>query len=274
MKNAIGIMQGRLSPPVNERIQAFPLYTWEQEFFWAKEVGLDHIDWVIDNNTLHKNPLFTAQGREVIKDLVSKTGVHIEAVCAHYFTECPLIRCTESELKERLNVLDSLIENLSNIGIKYLELPFLDNSVIKNKTELDQILQIIQPRLDKVYQQGAKLAFETSLSPKLFKDFLLNFNHPAAGITYDMGNSASLGYDPAEELETYGDLIVTVHIKDRLLKGRTVFLGGGNADFDICFSILRSKKYPGPFILEVARVGNEIESARNNLSFVKNFLKE
>jgi len=35
--------------------------------------------------------------------------------------------------------------------------------------------------------------------------------------------------------------------------------------------MLRARKYAGPFILQVARSGDEIESARKNLAFVKNF---
>lgn len=274
MKNLIGIMQGRLSPPANGKIQAFPWDTWEQEFFQAKEIGFDLIDWVVDADNFYKNPLLTAHGAKSIEVLISKTGVRIGAVCAHYFVECPLLRCSNSELKERLDVLDLLIECLSNIGIEYLEIPFLDNSAIKDEIELEQIIQVIKPRLDKAYQHGVTLAFETSLPPELFSAFLSRFDHPAAKVTYDMGNSASLSYNPEEELESYGELVVTVHVKDRVLNGGSVPLGQGDTDFAACFSMLRAKNYAGPFILEVARVGNEMESAQKNMSSVKNFLNK
>lgn len=269
MKNLIGIMQGRLSPTVNGKIQAFPWNSWEQEFFHAKEIGLDLIDWLVTADRLDENPLLTAQGAETTKALISKTGVCVGAVCAHYFVDCPLLRCSGSELKERLDILDLLIDRLNNVGIKYLEIPFLDNSAIKDKMELQQIIEIIKPRLEKAHQLGVTLAFETSLPADVFSAFLLALNHPAARAIYDMGNSASLGYDPKEELESYGELVATVHVKDRVLNGRTVPLGQGNADFATCFSMLRAKNYAGPFILEVARVGNEIESTKKYISFVK-----
>lgn len=274
MKNPVGIMQGRLSPPVNGRIQAFPWDSWKKEFFQAREVGLDLIDWIVEADRLHENPLLTAQGSKTIKTLISKTGIRIGAVCADYFMDCPLLRCSSSELKERLEMLDLLIDRLNNLGIKYLEIPFVDNSAIKDGVELEQIKQIIKPTIEKAYQFGVTLAFETSLPAKTFKTFLLSLNHPAARANYDTGNSASLGYNPGEELEAYGKLVVTVHIKDRILKGETVPLGQGNTDFATCFSMLRAKKYAGPFILQVARSGDEIESARKNLAFVKNFLDE
>lgn len=274
MKNLIGIMQGRLSPPVNGKIQAFPWNSWEQEFFQAKEIGLDMIDWLVEADRFYENPLLTVQGARTIKTLMSKTGVSIGAVCAHYFIACPLLRCSGSKLKKRIDVLDLIIDRLNNIGIKYLEIPFLENSAIKDETELKQIMQIIKPSLEKAHQLGAILAFETSLPAEVFRAFLSGLDHPAVRANYDMGNSASLGYDPKEELESYGELVATVHIKDRVLKGGTVPLGQGNTDFATCFSMLRAKNYGGPFILEVARAGNEIESAKKNVAFVKNFLNK
>lgn len=269
MKNLIGIMQGRLSTPVNGKIQAFPWDTWEQEFFKAKEIGLDLIDWIVEADKLYENPLLTDEGAKTITSLMSKTGIRIGAVCADYFMDRPFTRCSDSELKEHLNVLELLIDRLDRLEIKYLEIPFVDNSAIKDSAELQQIVQIIKPKLEKAYKLGVTLAFETSLPPKIFCTFLKDFNHPAARINYDMGNSASLGYDPKEELESYGELVVTVHIKDRVLKGGTVLLGQGNTDFATCFSMLKAKEYSGPYILQAARTDNEIESVKKNILFVR-----
>ena len=50
----IGIMQGRLSKPVNGKIQAFPFNNWENEFKIASEIGYACIEWVIDSNGWNK----------------------------------------------------------------------------------------------------------------------------------------------------------------------------------------------------------------------------
>ena len=36
-KNKIGIVQGRLSPTINNKIQAFPFHTWQDEFTICKK---------------------------------------------------------------------------------------------------------------------------------------------------------------------------------------------------------------------------------------------
>ena len=272
MKNCIGIMQGRLSRPVDGKIQAFPWNTWEQEFFQAKEIGLDVIDWIVEKDRLHENPLLTEQGAKTITSLVEKSGVKIGAVCADYFISCPLLRCSQSELTERIEVLELLIDYLHHFGTQYLEIPFVDNSAIMDETELEQIIQIIGPRLTKAHELGVTLAFETSLPANILSNFLKRLDHPAARANYDMGNSASLGFNPSEELDAYGEFVVTVHVKDRLISGGTVPLGQGNTDFATCFSMLKAKHYTGPFFLQVARGDNEIDWTKRNVAFVKHFL--
>ena len=259
---------------VGGKLQAFPWDSWEQEFYSAREVGLDMIDWLVTADNFYENPLLTAEGVKRIKVLMSETGMGIDSACAHYFVEYSLLRCSNSELKERLDILELLLTRLNQVGIKYLEIPLFEKSDIKDETDLKQMVQIIKPILHKAHKLGITVAFETSLRAEMVRTFLSALEHPAARATYDMGNSAELGYNPEEELETYGELIATVHIKDKVLNGETVSLGQGDTNFPTCFSILKTLNYTGPYILEVARVGGELESARKNLAFVKSFLKD
>ena len=69
----------------------------------------------------------------------------------------------------------------------------------------------------------------------------------------DIGNSASLGFNPIEEIEAYGSRIINIHIKDRGLGGRTVPLGEGAADFKTIFSLMKDIKYRGNLIMQTAR---------------------
>ena len=46
--NKVGFMQGRLSPILDNKIQAFPFDHWEQEFSIAKELGIKCMEWTLD----------------------------------------------------------------------------------------------------------------------------------------------------------------------------------------------------------------------------------
>ena len=56
MAAKLGIMQGRLSKPLNGKIQSFPKDTWKKEFYDAKEIGFELIEWVLDED-LKYNPI-------------------------------------------------------------------------------------------------------------------------------------------------------------------------------------------------------------------------
>lgn len=270
--NPLGIMQGRLSPPIEGKIQAFPSETWKEEFEFAKKCGFDLLDWIIEGPDLYKNPLLADSGLAEIKRLEENTGVKVGAVCADYFMEYPLIRCSEKERKERLEKLLLFARRLSAANIPHLELPFVDNSAIQTSDELERLLELFPPILNELERLNVTLSFETSLPPEKLRDFLEKLNHPAAKANYDMGNSTSLGYDPEDELSAYGQYIVTVHVKDRILGGGTVPLGTGDTNFDTCFSMLTKIGYKGPYILQAARGDEEISWNKKSRDFILNYL--
>jgi len=107
-----------------------------------------------------------------------------------------------------------------------------------------------------------RIAMETDLSPIDTAALIHALPPDAFGITYDMGNSAALGYDPAEEWATFGNRILHIHVKDRLLGGGTVPLGTGDADLPGMMSQLVNAGYAGHLILQTARA----EDGRHDVS--------
>ncbi len=84
---------------------------------------------------------------------------------------------------------------------------------------------------------------------------------------YDIGNSASLGFDPDTELEAYGNKILNVNVKDRQLGGTTVPLGTGSADIQGVFQKLNEIGYSGGITMQAARGENDIDIAKEQLSY-------
>ena len=59
MSFKIGIMQGRLSKPTDGKIQSFPKNSWENEFYLAKKIGFELIEWVIDEDLKNYREMYT-----------------------------------------------------------------------------------------------------------------------------------------------------------------------------------------------------------------------
>jgi hexulose-6-phosphate isomerase len=266
----IGIMQGRMIPPTDNRIQCFPRERWADEFELAAQAGLDCIEWIYDLYGADANPLATDSGLEKLRGLSEQHKVKILSICADYFMDKPLVRASQSELEDRLKTFHWLLERGRLIGINRMVIPFVDASRIDTQVEFDGVVMVLQRILDETSQTGIEIHLETSLTPVRFAELLSRLPDARLKVNYDSGNSSSLGYAPREEFAAYGERVGSVHIKDRLLGASTVPLGSGDADFTALVEELRKVAYQGDFILQVARgaSGDEVAWARQNRAFV------
>jgi L-ribulose-5-phosphate 3-epimerase len=266
----IAIMQGRLLPPTDGRIQCFPRDRWRDEFTLAAAAGLDAIEWIYDLHGADVNPIAADDGLARVIALSTESGVVVRSLCADYFMDRPLLRAEPREIEERTETLVWLLGRCAMLGVARVVLPFVDASRIDSDAELDHVVGILRRVLPAVEETGVELHLEASLSPSRFADLLARLPHPMLKVNYDSGNSASLGYRPTDEFAAYGTRVGSVHIKDRVNGGGTVPLGSGDTDFRALFSCLGDVGYVGDFVLQVARgtTGDEVAWARGNREYV------
>lgn len=250
MKNKIGIMSGRLSSSLNNKIQEFPATSWKNEFQKARNIGFEVIEWVFD---LNKNPIMTDEGIKEILSNSTQTDVEIHAVCADYFMEKKLFAVSQSQLQQNIDTLKKLIKQCHKSNITILELPFVDVSSLKNDIDKKQILQNLESVLSVAQDNNVNIALETDLPPDVFKDLLLKFNHPNIMVNYDVGNSTANCFEIDAELRLLKNWIINIHVKDRIKKGDTVPLGKGDTNFEIFFYTLKEINYDGDLIIQGAR---------------------
>lgn len=262
----LGIMQGRLVPPEPGRFQSFPRQRWRDEFALAAAAGLETIEWIYDAYGEDVNPLGTDVGHREMQALSATHGVGVESVCADWFMDFPVLRVDDDEALRRWQRLRWLMERCAKLSINRIVVPFVDVSAIQTPADKEQLVAGIRALGDIIDQLDIEIHLETSLPPAAFASLLSDIGHPRIKVNYDSGNSASLGFKPAEEFAQYGSHVGSVHIKDRRLGGGTVPLGEGSADFNALFAALDAVNYRRDFILQVARGsgGEELEWAREN----------
>ncbi len=266
----IGIMQGRLVPPTDNRIQCFPRERWADEFALASQAGLDCIEWIYDLHGADVNPLATDVGVGKLMHLSQQHKVKILSICADYFMDKPLVRASQADLNDRCNTFYWLLDRGRLIGAKRIVIPFVDASRIDTQPEFDGVATLLKSLLKEAEKTGIEIHLESSLEPDRFAELLAQLPHPLLKVNYNSGNSSSLGYAPRHEFACYGERVGSVHIKDRLLGASTVPLGEGDADFPALAESLKKVAYKGDFILQVARgsSGDEVAWAKQNREFV------
>jgi L-ribulose-5-phosphate 3-epimerase len=277
MSTQFGIMQGRLVPPDQGRFQSFPRKQWRDEFPNAVAASIDYIEWIVDAYGADVNPILSDEGLLELDALKREYGIATPAICADWFMDYPLLRCTSVERAERELFLHRLLSIARRIGAAHVVLPFVDISRIATEEDKQIIAEIMATAAPIAQSNGVELHLETDLGPSDFAALLARIPHPYVKANFDSGNSSGLGYVASEEFAAYGDRIGSVHIKDRRSKFAggiaTMPLGQGSADFNDVFQSMKRIGYNRGFTLQVARGedGDEVSWIRQQLEFVRSF---
>ena len=168
-----------------------------------------------------------------------------------------------------------LIDNASNLKIKHVVIPLVDNGSIKNTYQKKELIMILKNLANYIKSKKIMILFEFDSSPKFIKNFLKNLDSKVFGVNYDTGNSASYGYNVDIEFRAYSKLIKNIHLKDKNINGQSVALGEGTVNFNKFFKNLLKYKYDGNLILQTARSKNRmhVQEIKKNIKFISQYLK-
>ena len=269
----IGFMQGRLSPIFKKKIQSFPWNYWRKEIFIAKKNNLNLIEWTLDYPRLFNNPLISSQEQKKTLIFLKKNKTFVNSVTCDFFMQKPFFLIKNKKKYElNINNLFKVIKKLINAKIKFIVIPLVDKSSIKNTYQEKLVIREFNKIIKNLNTNNfkTKILFEIDYSPSKLKKFIKKFSSNLFGINYDSGNSASLDYNIDEEFNCYGDRILNIHIKDRIKYGKTIKLGHGNVNFCKLKKNLKKIHYKGNLILQTARniYGKHLNELIDNRNFL------
>ncbi len=266
--NPVGIMQGRLSKPINGMIQAFPKDTWREEFQIASEIGFDCMEIIFDGPN---NPLFTSEGALEIKKISDDAKIKISSISNDFSMFFPLFGDTK---KYSLETILTLIQQCSSIGVPRVGISFEDNSSILNEKHRDEAINNMKEILIVAEELNIIITIETFLFGYNLELFIDSIASPNLKVNFDTGNSCAYGEDSEKVIQSLGNLIGGIHIKDRKrMFGTTYALGTGDTDLAGCFRAIRKIGYKDSIIIQGARGNNDIQTAINYRKLILNFLK-
>lgn len=258
---SIGLMQGRLCERVDGKIQAFPWRDWESEFPAAAAIDLHLMEWTLDQERLYENPLMTTEGQKKIRTLCRQHDLAIPSLTGDCFMQAPFWKIDGQDRTNLQSDFLAIVRACASVGIRMIVVPLVDNGRLETVEQENVLIEFLLAQESLFSQHNLQVIFECDFIPVELARFISRLPAERFGINYDVGNSAALGFNPAEEYAAYGARVVNVHIKDRVLGGTTVPLKTGCADFEAVFSALGKQHYQGNFILQTARAaeGNHSE---------------
>ena len=263
-------MQGRLTKVQNNRIQQFPFDNWMNEFKILNKIGINKIEWLIDEH-FKENPVIDKKKHNEILKYKKKVKIDIVSICCDNFMSNSFFDDKFSYKK-----LKQLINNCNILGIKQIDIPLLGKNSIKNKIKKNYLIVNLNKFYPLLKRKNIILTFETDLNHKQTLSFISKLKSKENfGITYDTGNSTFFGYNYKEEINTFGEYIKNVHIKDCTKKNYSVALGCGHTEFNGILKLLKKINYNGNFIFQTARKNtNETQEIKGYLKFFNNKLNK
>jgi sugar phosphate isomerase/epimerase len=147
---------------------------------------------------------------------------------------------------------------------------------------MDRLVDGCQRLADRAAEQDVRLAFE--LEPGMFIDTMDKFaelharvNHPAFGLTIDVGHLVCTGEVPASKfLAQWKHVLWNVHIEDmRAGVHDHLMFGEGEVDFDDVFAGLRAAGYANGVYVELSRHSYDaVNTARAAKAFLERYFVE
>ena len=205
----------------------------------------------------------TSSGRAVIKQRLQDFNIQVSSVTADCVMQFPFWKIASSRTAS-LAVAEFMsdLENCAEMNADLVVIPLVDNSSIANERQKDKFIDVITHVSNELKDYGVKIALESDYAPAELLVLIESINLDFVGINLDVGNSASLGFDPSSEIALLHPHIFNVHLKDRKLGGSTVPFGHGDVDFEKIFTLLVSSSYRGNFILQGARAPDGLSHER------------
>lgn len=263
----IGIMQGRLTPMVAGKIQSFPEKFWKAEFFIAQALGFSSVEWTLDRDRIMENPFFTAP--KEITQLSKMTDVVVPSLTYDAAMQKPLV-VKGAIVNDEVELLIKVLAQAQKLGLKLLVLPLVDQSSV-NDYDYPLYVDLLRKISDICLGKGLKIAVESDFPPLKLEVFMRDVGSSFVGVNYDIGNSASLGFDFIEEMVAIGPDILNIHVKDRPLNGATCAFGEGAPGLEDKLSYLSKSFLTQNMIIQGARseTGDDIGVALKYLNFVE-----
>lgn len=272
-QHRIGVMQGRLSPRPEHRLQAFPHQTWPEEFARGKRLGFSYLEWIYEADRGPENPITSRAGRAAIRACALSSGLPVGSVCADYFMIHRLSGGTAQARALHARALSELVRWTRELGATRILLPLLETSAVGTPElvcEVTESIQLVCPALD---EHEVTLGLEMEIPGAEYAAVIAGIGHPKVRAYYDTGNSTAQGFDIATDVAPLLPVLEAVHLKDRSVGGTSQPFGCGSANFAGFFSVLRAAGYGGDFLTQHYFDAEPEASASHSLDYVRQHLK-
>lgn len=162
----VGFMQGRLSEPVNGRIQAFPTKHWRDEFARAGKLGFGLMEWTLDRDDIFDNPLMSQAGRTEIRILSEDFHIDVQSLTGDFVMQAPFYKLEGRQRQTEIDTLRKVLEACVEAGIRLIVMPLVDEGRVDNQHDAAVLKRGLDEALNGLEGENLVVTFSPTLRRK------------------------------------------------------------------------------------------------------------
>jgi sugar phosphate isomerase/epimerase len=218
----------------------------DKEFFVAKELGLDGIEFCIGGN-YKSELLWTDGGIDKLKGLADKSGVEVCSLSPGVFAGLHPALPDEAKRAEGIEMMKYCIEVCSPLGTKWILTPMFPNDVDKWTDDTwNMLVEGFKAIMETAEKHKVILGLESTFTADHLLKIIDKVGSECLKAYYDVANMTHWGQNPVEEIRKLGKQICMIHVKDTENK----MLGEGKVDFKGVSDAIRDIGYDDYMVLE------------------------
>jgi sugar phosphate isomerase/epimerase len=249
------------------------------------ELGYQSVALTLDHNALHPHEPDLPGRTAALRRLLDRLGLRVVVETGARFLLDPrrkhqptLVSPTAAERARRLDFLLLAADIAAELGADAVS--FWSGAATDAASPdvlLERLADGCRRLCDHAERKGVRLAFEPE--PGMVIDTMTRYDelrrrvdHPAFGLTIDIGHLHCLGETPiADQLTRWSERLWNVHIEDmRAGVHDHLMFGDGEIDFAAVMRALRAIGYAGGVHVELSRHSHDaVETARRALAFLR-----
>lgn len=236
--------------------------SWEEKLLNCKKFGFDWLEISVDETDDKLARLdWTDEEINILKELITKTGVPIKTMCLSGHRKYPLGSLDVETIQKSLDIMSKAIQLASKLGIRIIQLAGYDVYYSKgNEKTKETFICNLKLAVEMAAKEGILLGFETMETSfmdtvKKSMEYVNLVDNPYLQIYPDMGNltNASVLYqhDLVADIQSGKGHLVAAHLKEtKPGHYREVPFGTGHTDYNkviTCCKNLGVRMFVGEF---------------------------
>lgn len=238
---------------------------WEEAIMQAGALGFEGIELFLRPATLTEL-LDHPERVEALRAAARRAGVALPSLGLVFFG--PEYRLTEPKPAIREATVEKVriaMHRCGELGGTIVLVP--GAAALDDAPALEAYLASLRDLAATAAKLGLRVGIETGYTASETRDVLSRVGSPWVGDYFDTGNVAGRGRDPVEEARGRRGLIFQIHVKG--VRGAS--LDAGTVDLAGMNQVLHEIGYDGWLMLETSAGDSPLESARKNLTVLRQY---